>query len=152
MAQAAEVEETSWVSAGQMGLSFLSSKSYLERIMNPAAALAIKCAQTSQLNSRYLPAKSLGFVPLNVFVLVGVYGIYWHLTWENPHTSWLVFVEKREVFTETFASVFHRKESIVFLGIEISLSAGCWLTSWVHAYIPVSLFLHGTASSESESF
>lgn len=55
--------------------------------MNPAAALAIKCAQTSQLNSQYLPAKSLGFVPLNVFVLVGVYGIYWHLTWENPHTS-----------------------------------------------------------------
>lgn len=44
VAQAAEVEETPSVSAGQMGLSFLSSKSYLERIMNLAAALAIKCA------------------------------------------------------------------------------------------------------------
>lgn len=61
--------------------------------MNPAAALAIKCAQTSQFNSWYLPAKSLGFVPLNAFVLVGVYATYWQLTLEKIHTSRLVFVE-----------------------------------------------------------
>lgn len=45
--QAAEVEEPPWVNTGQTRLSVFSSKSYLERIMTPAAALATKCAQTS---------------------------------------------------------------------------------------------------------
>lgn len=120
--------------------------------MNLAAALAIKQAHMSQLNSWYLPAKSLGFVPLNMFVLVGVYGTYCQLTLEKTHTSRLVFVEKKEVFTETLPLFFTEKQSVVFYWIETCVSVACWLTSWVRGYIPVSFFLHGTASSESVSF
>jgi len=80
--------------------------------MNPAAALAMKCAQ---MNSWCLQAKSLFSIPLSVFVLLGVYGTYGQLTLEKAHTSRLVFFEKREVFTETFAYVFHRKETNCFL-------------------------------------
>jgi len=95
--QAAEVEEPPSVSTSQMRLSYLSSKSYLERIMNPAAAPATECAQTSQLNSWYLPTKGLFFVPLDVFVLVGVYGTYWQLTLEK-NTFLDLYLLKRGTF------------------------------------------------------
>lgn len=138
---------------GQMGLSFLSSKSYLERIMNSAAALAIKCAQTSQLNSWYLPAKSLVFVPLNVLVLVDVYGTYWQLTLEKKPTLLDLCLLKRDTFLlKHLPLVSTERKSITFYQIETSESAACWLTGWVHGYNPVSLFLHGPASSESKSF
>lgn len=153
VANAAEVEEIPWVNVGQMGLSLLSSKSYLERIMNPAAALATKCAQTSRLNSWYLPAKSLVFIPLNVLVLVDVYGTYWQLTLEkNPTLLDLCLLERGKFLLKHLPLVFTEKKSIIFYQIESSESASCWLTSWVHGYNPVSLFLHGPASSESKSF
>lgn len=120
--------------------------------MNPAAALATKCAQTSQRNSWYLSTESLVFVSLNVFGFVGVYGTYWQLTLGKNQTSRLAFIEKRVIFTETFASVFHRKEVNSFYWIETCVSVACWLTNRIHGHNPVSFFLHGTASTEREVF
>lgn len=63
-------------------------------------------------------SKKLVFCSLSVFVLIGVYGTYWQLTLAKPHTSRLVFIEKMEVFTETFASFSHK--STVSYGVETS--------------------------------
>lgn len=70
------------------------------------------------------PRKKLVFYSISIFVLVGVYSTYWQLTLAKPHTSRLVFIEKMEVFTETFASFSHKSTVSYWIETsECSLSA-----------------------------
>lgn len=80
----------------------------------------------------------------------------WHLLavdiGKNPTLLDLYLLKRGKFLLKHLPLFFTEKKSTVFYWIETSVSAACWLTSWIHGYIPVSLFLHGTASSEEKIF
>lgn len=100
-----------------MGLSFLSSELSGKDYESSSSTGHQMCSDVSA-ELMVSSSKKLGFCSLSVFVLVGVYGTYWQLTLAKPHTSRLAFIEKMEVFTETFASFSHK--STFFYWIETS--------------------------------